>query len=59
MWLFLFVRKEMNNNSKQTLDLFQKIKIKKVSEKISRMTYSYINPDTNQPIEVLLILPTT
>ena len=30
-------------------DLFQKMKIKEVSENISRMTYAYINPDTNQP----------
>lgn len=30
-------------------DLFQKMKIKEVCDNISRMTYSYINPDTKQP----------
>ena len=31
-------------------DLFVKMKIKELSENISRMTYAYINPDTNQPM---------
>lgn len=30
-------------------DLFVKMKIKELSENISRMTYAYINPDTKQP----------
>lgn len=33
-------------------DLFVKMKIKELSENISRMTYAYINPDTNQPTVV-------
>lgn len=33
-------------------DLFQKMKIKEVCDNISRMTYSYINPDTKQPTVV-------
>ena len=33
-------------------DLFVKMKIKELSENISRMTYDYINPDTNQPTVV-------
>jgi hypothetical protein len=30
-------------------DLFQKMKIKVACDNISRMTYSYINPDKKQP----------
>ena len=33
-------------------DLFQKMKIKEVCDNISRMTYSYINPDTKKPTVV-------
>ena len=33
-------------------DLFVKMKIKELSENISRMTYAYVNPDTNQPTVV-------
>ena len=33
-------------------DLFVKMKIKELSENISRMTYAYINPDTKQPTVV-------
>lgn len=33
-------------------DLFQKMKIKEVCDNISRMAYSYINPDTKQPTVV-------
>lgn len=33
-------------------DLFVKMKIKELSENISRMTYAYINPDTNEPTVV-------
>ncbi len=33
-------------------DLFQKMKIKEVCDNISRMTYSYINPDTKLPTVV-------
>lgn len=33
-------------------DLFQKMKIKEVYDNTSRMTYSYINPDTKQPTVV-------
>ena len=33
-------------------DLFKKMKIKEVCDNISRMTYSYINPDTTQPTVV-------
>ena len=33
-------------------DLYVKMKIKELSENISRMTYAYINPDTKQPTVV-------
>lgn len=33
-------------------DLFQKMKIKEVCDNISRMTFSYINPETKQPTVV-------
>lgn len=33
-------------------DLFVKMKLKELCENISRMTYAYINPETNQPTVV-------
>lgn len=33
-------------------DVFVKMKIKELSENISRMTYAYINPDTHEPTVV-------
>lgn len=33
-------------------DLFQKLKIKDVCEDISKMTYAYVQPETNQPTVV-------
>ena len=47
MLLFLFLL-----SSESDGQLCKKMKIKEVCDNISRMTYSYINPDTKQPTVV-------
>jgi len=41
------MKRSTTSNAKK--DVFVKMKIKELSENISRMTYAYINPNTNEP----------